>query len=110
MTGPGHPRDASGIGAWLARADVMLASEPTEDDVDTLLQDGLAIDVPSGGAADGGGTSDVDQVTLARVIAAITARRAATAVELNDLARRRRELERAASAAAAYARGGLGDP
>jgi hypothetical protein len=81
---------------WLQAADALLGRpEPSEDDVDELIDHGLAIDVPSEPVV-------VDPVQLERVLAVLRARSAAMASEMSDLARRRVELTRAQTGATGY--------
>jgi uncharacterized Zn finger protein len=91
----------TGLIPWLANADEVLTDpSSSEDDVDVVLADGLRVDLaalPGSVAA-----SQIDAVVLQRVIAAVAARRAAVAVELADLGRRRAELARSERAVAGY--------
>ncbi len=91
----------SGLGSWLETADDVFGnSTSSEDVVDEVLEDGLRIDIASlpGSVA----ASQIDAVILQRVIAALTARRAAVAVELADLGRRRAELARTGRGVSGY--------
>jgi hypothetical protein len=83
----------SGLRSWLDEADRVFGDPGSpEEHVDAVLADGLRDDIVR--IPGSVGAAQVDQVVLQRVIAALAARRAAVAVELADLGRRRAELTR----------------
>jgi hypothetical protein len=80
---------------WLVTAERILADEQaSEEAVDQIVQQGLAHEPAS--------LHTGDQVRLTRVLAVLQARRAAAAVELADLGRRRVELARAKVGTSGY--------
>ncbi|MEY2552463.1 MAG: hypothetical protein QOC57_323 [Ilumatobacteraceae bacterium] len=84
------------IEVWLQAADSLLGRpEPSDDHVDELIEQGLAIDETSEPVS-------VDPVQLERVLAVLRARSAAMASEMSDLARRRVELTRAQTGTTEY--------
>jgi hypothetical protein len=88
-------------GTWLSEAEAMLGDPGTaEAVVDHVVADGLALPAPLG----------VDPAQIERVLACLTARRAALATELADIARRRTDLYRARTAATGYLNAPLSVP
>jgi hypothetical protein len=88
-------------GTWLGQAEAVLTDRhSSEDAIDGIVAEGLAL-------PDNGG---VDPARIERVISCLTARRAALATELADIARRRTDLYRARAAATGYLNAPLSVP
>lgn len=81
----------SSIPEFLDRAEQVLSDlDAADDDVERVINDIIRLDVPSG--PDGLAGSQINQVTLERVIAVLQARRAAVAAELAEVGQQRADL------------------
>jgi len=82
---------------WLVDAVDVLESPPSTDEaIDAVVAEGLAMEPAAG----------MDPEKMHRVLSCLQVRRAALAVELGDIARRRTELARARTATSGYLNAG----
>jgi hypothetical protein len=88
-------------GTWLGQAEAVLTDHRSgEDAIDAIVADGLRLPDATG----------LDPAQIERVLACLSARRAALATELADIARRRTDLYRARAAATGYLNAPLSVP
>jgi hypothetical protein len=88
-------------GTWLDQAEAVLFDRrSSEDAIDDVVADGLRLPAAVG----------ADPAQIERVLACLSARRAALATELADIARRRTDLYRARAAATGYLNAPLSVP
>jgi hypothetical protein len=88
-------------GTWLDQAETVLTDHRSgEDAIDGIVADGLRLPDAIG----------ADPAQIERVLACLSARRAALATELSDIARRRTDLYRARTAATGYLNAPLSVP
>jgi hypothetical protein len=88
-------------GTWLDHAETVLTDErSSEDAIEAVVASGLRLPDAIG----------ADPAQIERVLACLSARRAALATELGDIARRRTDLYRARAAATGYLNAPLSVP